>query len=571
MCNCNDKKMYHNYLNNCNCNKGCGCEECENCDEVLGCPVVLSDTCVFYRGTDVLTHLGVNPDEDLRTILTKINDVISQINPTVIDFDSFNLRCYTVTSNLETFIQETIDKVCALERDLVMVHDMLIENTNSLENAINLLSFVNLEGVPEPIPLNDYNQQTHITLQSILGQINLAGLEWDTCFTPTFTPANIKEGFELLLGMFCSLQSSVNGYQPDTKKVKVSALDNTEGFLSEKIVSNCLNVTVDNTVPTNPKVKIEPKNKFVQYVFNPTHFSVNNTETTDCKDSYTISLASLPTPGLTSIGLGLTTPTSDVMEVSNSPLTSNGNMTLGFKSNNGHRVLLTNPIDQEVHFGQIETGHIVDNAVTMEKLVAPTLNPSFIGGTGNAFFEEVQFSGRDFTVESGELEILRKYACVNFSEVIPFSTAPIVQSVNNVIISSTSFVSEYLIPSVTSGYFSVTAEGLLTITGTLKIQGNIDVVSNALNGRMYGEIIYKLFDLPSCMIEPKFEINVDNEILLEDLVAGGEKISISSFNADIYKQDGNTGVYLIIKIHSDNPDYLTEFTKYINFTTTVLV
>lgn len=571
MCNCNDKKMYHNYLNNCNCNKGCGCEECENCDEALGCPVVLSDTCVFYRGTDVLTYLGVNPDEDLRTILIKINDTISQLNPTLIDFDNLNLECFIGVNSLETFIQKTIDLVCADIDNLSNFSNSVNQSISDINDEIQNLSYVTIVGLPDPIPVATFNQDIYDDIQNILNSISISGIQWDTCFTPTFIPANIKEGFELLLGMFCSLQSSVNGYQPDTKKVKVSALDNTEGFLSEKIVSNCLNVTVDNTTPTNPKVKIEPKNKFVQYTFNPTHFNINNTETTDCKDSYTISLASLPTPGLTSVGLELTTPTLDVMQVTNSPLIANGNMTLGFKSNAYHRVLLTNPINQEVHFGQIETNHITNHAVTMEKLVAPSLNPSFIGGIGNAFFEEVQFSSRDFTVGSGVLEILRKYTCVNFSEVIPFSTTPIVQSVNNVTVIDTSFTSEYLTPSVTSGYFSVTAEGLLSITGTLKIQGIINAVNNVSSGRMYGEIIYKLFDLPTCMIESKFELNVDNKVLLEDLVEGSEKSAISSFNADVYKQDGSTGVYLIIKIHSDNPDYLSEFTKYINFTTTVLV
>jgi len=51
------------------------------------CPVILNSTCVFYEGANLI-FTGINTNDNLQTVLQKLNDTIQELNARIIALES---------------------------------------------------------------------------------------------------------------------------------------------------------------------------------------------------------------------------------------------------------------------------------------------------------------------------------------------------------------------------------------------------------------------------------------------------------------------------------------------------
>jgi hypothetical protein len=549
--------IYDTHTNTCSqcCNDCCN----DTCDENEGCPILLSDKCVFYRGSETLNFLNLEPDDSLRTFFIKLNNVLETINPDYIDFNSLDLDCFIAT-NISEFIEETCNKVCTLTTSF---NNYVISNNleiSTIKNDISSLENVIINSSPiQTFTRNDFDNFVYTEILNLSNYTDISNIDWNNyCFTFTSEPEDIKEGFEALLLMMCSLQTSINSWTPDNKKVLTSITDTTDGFLSDKIVSDCLNITVDNSNPNDLKLKIEPKSKTVDYIFNPSHFNIIPTDSSDCKEEYSISLQPIPSSGLTSIGLILDNVGSadDIFSVSNSPLISNGNLELAFKDVNTPLVLRTTNSNLQPEFGLIETDHLGKGTINVDRLTSTSF--SLFGNFGiSGDSENIEYNTNDFSLVGNKFSIKPSLACFVTDQ--PYEITKVLSGVtinaDNVSLTNNPIPQYKRIgttPSNPSIFYRFTRDGYLHFQGSLQVVLSV-ATSHLGSSGCKGRIDIELLELPSCYDNFEFETFIDSDKLIVNTTPD-ESLGVMETTFYIYKAKGTNKVYLSIEVFGNNLD-----------------
>lgn len=322
MCNNCKYKRYHSTGDcNCDCNSncnnnnsktGCGCNQCEECEEIKGCKTILSTSCIVYNEEESLNYLGTNPGDNLTKILTDLNSLLESFSPESVDFETLDLKCLTGITDFASFVENVADMLCTTSQDLNdlnLEYDSFVIATNNEINNLKNLSLINRSNITFTNPTSPTQAFNTLSnhLNDVMNDVKIDGIDWELCLTTTYEPVSIKEGFELILEQLCSLNSRIPAnIITDTYKLKVSGLDNTEGFLNDKIIldtNTILTKTIDNTNPNDLKLKLGYSKTLEFYSFEASDFNV--IETTQVGDKYKTFNISLAAPVVPPTSSGL--------------------------------------------------------------------------------------------------------------------------------------------------------------------------------------------------------------------------------------------------------------------------
>ena len=348
MCNCNNSQSiaYTGY-------PPCGCNSnnysniplintnCGTCQEELGC-IPTDAKCVIYNG-DPLTTLQVEPGTDLEVILQQLNDLYNTgVDP---DYSTYNTSCLATlgTETQSQFVETISEYVCNTNTTLTNFISTTGTNFTNVNNTINSIRIPGTTGCSS-MPIangSTINQVLQILSNKVCGistAIDVASVTWDACFTVTTPPTDINEAFTEVLSQICVTNENVNNIVQDTYKVKLDNTDNTEDYLSNKLKSSpCVTI---NSITDSGIKKLQFGLNFTpsRYNFNPSQFDVTTGTSDGCVQTYNVSLTSAGTSGVTSVGL--VQAGTSIFDITNSPITSTGNLSLGLSQQAANTFLL---------------------------------------------------------------------------------------------------------------------------------------------------------------------------------------------------------------------------------------
>jgi len=331
-CGCNSNNFYSVPLIN---------TDCGTCQESLGC-IPTDAKCVIYNG-DPLTTLQVEPGTDLEVILQQLNDLYNTgVDP---DYSTYDTACLAIlgTETQSQFVETISEYVCDQARQL---SDFVTATSTNFTNTNNTISSIRIPGTTgcTSMPIaggSTINQVLQILSNKVCGistAIDVASVTWDSCFTVTTPPTDINEAFTEVLSQICVTNENVNNIVQDTYKVKLSNIDNTEDYLNNKLKSSsCITI---NSITDGGINKLQFGLSFTPstYNFNPSHFNVTSGTSDGCIQTYNVSLANAGVSGVSSVGLAQTGTT--IFDITNTPITSTGNLILGLAQQNPNTFLL---------------------------------------------------------------------------------------------------------------------------------------------------------------------------------------------------------------------------------------
>lgn len=538
---------------NCNTNiYNCNCNE-SNCDENTGCPITLKDTCVINSLEETMSSIGLEPGEDLKVFFNKLDEFLLNLNPSDFNFSELDIVCFEATS-LSEFIEEVSLKTCTLQSTFNSFQTSVNNSLNLLNNSIDALNTVTVSksGITQTFTRANFDQRTFNKIDELELFCTLAGIEWDSCFTVSDIPTTLKEAFETIINMYCSLTTTVNGFVPDNKKLRISLLDTTDGFLSEKLTSSCLDITIFNS-GGNEKIRIEPKVKPTLYTF-----SNNFTQTTisnDCYDEIAIGLDTslLPNNYLTSIGLEIGNNAQNVLTVPNSPLTSNGNLELTFSSQPPNSVLLCDSAS-DIYFDQLRGSYIETYTLSLDHF--DYITPYSLIGSFDSSGEvsDLPFN-RLSDFDYSPIFSLKNYrGCYDdsFSDLFVLPTSPFSEvvvfnaSVNDITLGSSFGILS--VPDRPTLGIRYDKRGYINTYGVLNI--DVDMELRDEDGFYNSTIDIPLYELSSCLSEVGFEYHVDSKTIRHPKTVL-IKACTSHISAFIYKHKGTNTMFVRINVVSD--------------------
>ncbi len=421
MCNCN--KAYTGY-NPCGCNPGYSNiplinTNCGTCEEELGC-INTDAKCVIFTGeTDPCT--GIESGDNFEIIVGKIGAILCEtgIDP---DYSGYDMACLGELTTQSEFVEAISNYVCLTRTDLDALttsYNNYVISNNAAILAIRVPGTTGCTAMPIAggSTIQQILQIYSDRLCEVSTAIEVASLDWSNCFTVITPPTNVYEGFEEVLRQICLVNSNPVGQ--DTYKVKLSSLDNTEDYLSNKIKgSGCITISPVLDLGIN---KLQLGLGFTPNTFNfdPAQFDVTTGTNDGCVQTYNVTLDSSITTGYilppatvgvlggVKVGTGLsvagdgTLSTSgsfvtqvelalpaSTFSISGSPVTGTGTLTGTFISQNPNTFFMGPVVGPATTptWRTVVTADLADNIISYNKIqqvTAKRLLGNYTVATGN--------------------------------------------------------------------------------------------------------------------------------------------------------------------------------------------
>lgn len=179
-----------------------------NCRSINPC--FLDSKCVVYNGPD-LTCSGINTNDNLETILQKIDPLLCSASG---DYSSYNTFCLAPITTQKEFVESISDFVCTLRSDF----DTFTGTTYPTYQVAVNARFVALEvpgitcasaGVTNTDTLQTVLTKYCSTFANIFNQLDISGANWNSCYVVSPLPTTPTEGFNTLIQQICLLKSEV--------------------------------------------------------------------------------------------------------------------------------------------------------------------------------------------------------------------------------------------------------------------------------------------------------------------------------------------------------------------------
>ena len=204
------------------------------------CKEIIDSSCIAYTGA---TLNIINPsNNDIETIIKKINDILANLGDGVIDWDEINASCLGPITSLYDFIINTITNFCSLSESVETLDDTVSGNYSSLDSRLDALETPAITTCGTlGINLTDSLQQVLNKLKTpicdLQTAVNITGITWDVCGFSVTDPTTIKNAFITVLEMLCTLKNSI----PDD--ITLPLFDNTDCL--DGGAEDSLEVTID--------------------------------------------------------------------------------------------------------------------------------------------------------------------------------------------------------------------------------------------------------------------------------------------------------------------------------------
>lgn len=208
---------------------------------------------VIYTGGD-LSCISVDPNVTLTELLILLGQAICAGGDPNPDYSGYNTYCVTAVGggSIETqsdFVEGISKFVCDLQTTLTdFTDDTYTTAITDLQDQIDSINAPATTacvaaGITNADSLTTVLNKTSVALCDIYSQIDVSGVDWDSCFTVNPDPTTITEGFDAVIGMICSLKTLV------TNGVVLPTFDNTGSCLPTPLT------TTDTLVSTINKIK----------------------------------------------------------------------------------------------------------------------------------------------------------------------------------------------------------------------------------------------------------------------------------------------------------------------------
>ena len=280
--------------NDCDCNDPIS-ENCQNCEENLGCPYPSDFECLTYTGT-ALPCINVETNDKGNAILQSINDIICSIVSGEADYSGYNTYCLAPISTQQQFVETISQRFCNLETAYnTFINTTYPANQTIIDGRLDILEVPQITGNSCLTFLpGDTQKQTIQKIADKVGDLcaitNISSVDWDLCFTVDPIPTTIGQGFNVVLGQICNLNTAIEDIVAPTYTVIANGIDTNPGTLDTKIItSGCITKSV---VSDGGQLKLQIGLGFTPslYTFNSSHFDVSATGTSGCQNTFTVSL-----------------------------------------------------------------------------------------------------------------------------------------------------------------------------------------------------------------------------------------------------------------------------------------
>ena len=189
------------------------------------CKEIIDSSCIAYTGA---TLNIINPsNNDIETIIKKINDILANLGDGVIDWNEINASCLGPITSLYDFIINTITSFCSLSETVETIDDTVSGNYSSLDSRIDALETPAITtcgtlGIAPTDSLQQVLNKLKTPICTLQTAVDITGITWNVCGFSVTDPTTIKNAFTTVLEMLCTLKNSI----PDD--VALPLFDNTD-------------------------------------------------------------------------------------------------------------------------------------------------------------------------------------------------------------------------------------------------------------------------------------------------------------------------------------------------------
>ena len=189
------------------------------------CKEIIDSSCIAYTGA---TLNIINPsNNDIETIIKKINDILANLGDGVIDWNEINASCLGPITSLYDFIINTITSFCSLSETVETIDDTVSGNYSSLDGRIDALETPAITtcgtlGIAPTDSLQQVLNKLKTPICTLQTAVDITGITWNVCGFSVTDPTTIKNAFTTVLEMLCTLKNSI----PDD--VALPLFDNTD-------------------------------------------------------------------------------------------------------------------------------------------------------------------------------------------------------------------------------------------------------------------------------------------------------------------------------------------------------
>lgn len=204
------------------------------------CKEIIDSSCIAYTGA---TLNIINPsNNDIETIIKKINDILANLGDGVIDWNEINASCLGPITSLYDFIINTITSFCSLSETVETIDDTVSGNYSSLDGRIDALETPAITtcgtlGIAPTDSLQQVLNKLKTPICTLQTAVDITGITWNVCGFSVTDPTTIKNAFTTVLEMLCTLKNSI----PDD--VALPLFDNTDCL--DGGAEDSLEVTID--------------------------------------------------------------------------------------------------------------------------------------------------------------------------------------------------------------------------------------------------------------------------------------------------------------------------------------
>lgn len=209
-----------------------------NCTNSQGC--YTNATCVVYSGPK-LNCSGILTNDSLDIMLQKIDPLLCAGSG---DYSSYNTYCLAPITTQKQFVESISNFVCTLNASfLTFVNTTFPAYQATVTAALLAITSPGLTcasaGVTSGDSLNTILTKYCTKFGSIDAAINMAGVNWSSCYTVSPTPTTIVQGFNTLIAQICLLKSEV------ANAAVLPFFDNTSSCLTGGTNNDSLATTIN--------------------------------------------------------------------------------------------------------------------------------------------------------------------------------------------------------------------------------------------------------------------------------------------------------------------------------------
>ncbi len=184
-------------------------------EQCFPCSQTSSSCNCTYTGSN-LTCSGINTNDDLNTIISKID---SQICAVTGDYSTYQYNCITPVNTEAEFVNSITSYVCTTRSTLTTFTGTTFPayqtSVNSRFIAVEIpgitcasASVTNTDSLQTV--LNKYCTK----FTSLTTEISLSGVTWNSCYTVVSSPSTIAAGFNEVLSQICQTKNLISSALP---------------------------------------------------------------------------------------------------------------------------------------------------------------------------------------------------------------------------------------------------------------------------------------------------------------------------------------------------------------------